>query len=207
MRPKLSSRSASKLTLGRAKIIEAPSEFLDETTETLRRWRYLSMKVAFNGLEQRAKSNMQSPSEGYQAGIWIVLEQASEPDKQVAKARFREGLQEPRRPIRSNHRDLKQVGWIKSFAKDSHQRSALKRWPQFKQRCARIWSRISRRRARPAGSSTATNAAAFGGGRPEIKLRSNPSIERTSSGSGACNLSCAPFLCFFRCALEERPTF
>ena len=59
-------------TSRQAKIIEAQSEFLDETTETLWRWRYLSMKVAFNGLEQREDQYAVSVKE-YEAGIWDVL--------------------------------------------------------------------------------------------------------------------------------------
>jgi hypothetical protein len=55
-----------------AKIIEAQSVFLDEITETLWRWRYLSMKVAFNGLEKREEQYAMSVKE-YEAGIWDVL--------------------------------------------------------------------------------------------------------------------------------------
>jgi hypothetical protein len=54
------------------KIIEAQSTFLDETTETLWRWRYLSMKVAYNGTEQREEQYAASVKE-YEAGIWDVL--------------------------------------------------------------------------------------------------------------------------------------
>ena len=98
MRAKQSSRSAWKLTLGKTKIIEAQSDFLDETTETLWRWRYLSMKVAFNGLEQRARTNMQCLSEGYPAGIWDRA-RASFGTKQAS----REGSL-PRKPTRASSR-------------------------------------------------------------------------------------------------------
>ena len=66
-----------------AKMIEAQSKFLDETTEVLWAWRYLSMKIAFDGhnsLEERyAASNLE-----YQKGIWDVL---SKLRNQTSKAR------------------------------------------------------------------------------------------------------------------------
>ena len=66
-----------------AKMIEAQSKFLDETTEVLWAWRYLSMKIAFDGhnsLEERyAASKLE-----YQKGIWDVL---SKLRNQTSKAR------------------------------------------------------------------------------------------------------------------------
>jgi hypothetical protein len=55
-----------------AKIIEAQSKFLDDTTEILWSWRYLSMKVAFNGSAQREEQYTVAVRE-YEAGIWDVL--------------------------------------------------------------------------------------------------------------------------------------
>lgn len=55
-----------------AKLIEAQSKFLDETTEALWNWRYLSMKVAYNGSESREEQYSLAVS-GYEAGIWDIL--------------------------------------------------------------------------------------------------------------------------------------
>jgi hypothetical protein len=55
-----------------AKIIEAQSQFLDDTTEILWNWRYLSMKVAFNGSQEREEQYAVAVKE-YEAGIWDVL--------------------------------------------------------------------------------------------------------------------------------------
>ena len=55
-----------------AKLIDAQSKFLDDTTEVLWTWRYLSMKVAFNGSEEREEQYAKSVIE-YEQGIWDVL--------------------------------------------------------------------------------------------------------------------------------------
>jgi hypothetical protein len=64
-------RSEAELSR-QAKLIEAQSKFLDDTTEILWTWRYLSMKVAFNGSEEREEQYAKSVSE-YEEGIWDVL--------------------------------------------------------------------------------------------------------------------------------------
>jgi len=55
-----------------AKLIDAQAKFLDETTEAVWAWRYLSMKVAFNGSEQR-ESQYAAAVKEYEAEIWNVL--------------------------------------------------------------------------------------------------------------------------------------
>ena len=55
-----------------ARLIDAQSKFLDDITETLWKWRYLSMKVAFNGSEQREEQYALAVKE-YETGIWDVL--------------------------------------------------------------------------------------------------------------------------------------
>lgn len=55
-----------------AKLIEAQARFLDETTEVLWNWRYLSMKVAYNGDGRREEQYAASVA-AYEAGIWDVL--------------------------------------------------------------------------------------------------------------------------------------
>jgi hypothetical protein len=55
-----------------AKTIEAQSKFLDDTTEALWSWRYLSMRVAYNGSEGREDEYAKSVS-AYLSGIWDVL--------------------------------------------------------------------------------------------------------------------------------------
>jgi len=55
-----------------AKLIDAQSKFLDDTTESLWAWRYLSMKVAFNGSEEREEQYAKAVTE-YEGQIWDVL--------------------------------------------------------------------------------------------------------------------------------------
>lgn len=65
------------------KLIDAQSRFLDETTEALWNWRYLSMKVAYNGAESRDEQYTLAVS-GYEAGIWDTLNRIR---SQTSKAR------------------------------------------------------------------------------------------------------------------------
>ena len=55
-----------------AKLLETQSKYLDETAEALWNWRYLSMKVAFNGSEGR-EADYQTAATEYQRAIWDVL--------------------------------------------------------------------------------------------------------------------------------------
>jgi hypothetical protein len=55
-----------------SKVIDAQAKFLDDTTEVLWNWRYLSMKVGFNGSEEREEQYATSVTE-YEAGIWDSL--------------------------------------------------------------------------------------------------------------------------------------
>jgi hypothetical protein len=56
-----------------ARVIEAQSKFLDEITETLWRWRYLSMKVAFYGGENHEAASFEAAFKEYDSQIWDVL--------------------------------------------------------------------------------------------------------------------------------------
>jgi hypothetical protein len=55
-----------------AKVIEAQSKFLDEITETLWNWRYLSMKVAYYGMGDQGPSYAAARKD-YDLQIWDVL--------------------------------------------------------------------------------------------------------------------------------------
>jgi hypothetical protein len=55
-----------------AKIIEAQSKFLDDITETLWNWRYLSMKVAYYGMGDHGPSYAAARKD-YDLQIWDVL--------------------------------------------------------------------------------------------------------------------------------------
>jgi hypothetical protein len=55
-----------------AKIIEAQSKLLDDMTETLWKWRYLSMKVAYYGMGDRGPSYATALKD-YDLQIWDVL--------------------------------------------------------------------------------------------------------------------------------------
>src|SRR5262249_13958543 len=55
-----------------AKVIEAQSKFLDDITETLWNWRYLSMKVAYYGMGDQGPSYA-AARKGYDLQIWEVL--------------------------------------------------------------------------------------------------------------------------------------
>jgi hypothetical protein len=74
------------------KLIEAQSKFLDDTTEAVWAWRYLSMKVAFNGAEQREAQYALARKE-YEAGIWDVLarirNQTSKSQRLVSETGYR----------------------------------------------------------------------------------------------------------------------
>src|SRR5262245_60219459 len=54
------------------KVIEAQSKFLDEITETLWNWRYLSMKVAYYGVGDQGPSHADA-RKVYDLQIWDVL--------------------------------------------------------------------------------------------------------------------------------------
>ena len=54
------------------KIIEAQSELIDDITKTLWEWRYLSIKVAYYGVEHQ-KSLYTAARKDYEARIWDVL--------------------------------------------------------------------------------------------------------------------------------------
>lgn len=66
-----------------AKLIDAQSNFLDETTEVLWAWRYLSMKVAYDGSAPVDDLYAASVLE-YQKGIWGILSRLR---NQTSKAR------------------------------------------------------------------------------------------------------------------------
>ena len=66
-----------------AKLIDAQSNFLDETTEVLWAWRYLSMKVAYDGSTPVDDLYAASVLE-YQKGIWGILSRLR---NQTSKAR------------------------------------------------------------------------------------------------------------------------
>jgi hypothetical protein len=66
-----------------AKLIDAQSNFLDETAEVLWAWRYLSMKVAYDGSAPVDDLYAASVLE-YQKGIWGILSRLR---KQTSKAR------------------------------------------------------------------------------------------------------------------------
>lgn len=66
-----------------AKLIDAQSNFLDETTEVLWAWRYLSMKVAYDGSSPVDHLYAASVLE-YQKGIWGILSRLR---NQTSKAR------------------------------------------------------------------------------------------------------------------------
>ena len=66
-----------------SKVIDAQAKFLDDTTEVLWNWRYLSMKVAFNGSHEREEQYAKSVAE-YEAKIWDSL---SKLRKQASKSR------------------------------------------------------------------------------------------------------------------------
>ena len=55
-----------------AKVIEAQSKFLDDITETLWNWRYLSMKVAYYGMGDEGPSYTAARKD-YELHIWDVL--------------------------------------------------------------------------------------------------------------------------------------
>src|SRR5947209_511654 len=55
-----------------AKVIEAQSKFLDEITETLWSWRYLSMKVAYYGMGDQGPLYAAARKD-YELQIWDVL--------------------------------------------------------------------------------------------------------------------------------------
>jgi hypothetical protein len=55
-----------------AKVIDAQSKFLDEITETLWSWRYLSMKVAYYGMRDQGPSYA-AVRKDYELQIWDVL--------------------------------------------------------------------------------------------------------------------------------------
>jgi len=55
-----------------AKVIEAQSKFLDDLTETLWTWRYLSMKVAYYGMGDEGPSYAAARKD-YELQIWDVL--------------------------------------------------------------------------------------------------------------------------------------
>jgi hypothetical protein len=55
-----------------AKVIEAQSKFLDDLTETLWNWRYLSMKVAYYGMGDEGPSYAAARKD-YELQIWDVL--------------------------------------------------------------------------------------------------------------------------------------
>jgi hypothetical protein len=65
------------------KIIEAQSQFLDEITEILWSWRYLSIKVTFNADDIRGAHYAAAVTE-YESEIWDVL---SKLRKQISKSR------------------------------------------------------------------------------------------------------------------------
>jgi hypothetical protein len=53
-------------------LIDAQAKFLDDTTEVLWNWRYLSMKVAYNGSQEYEEQYAKSVAD-YEAGIWDTL--------------------------------------------------------------------------------------------------------------------------------------
>ncbi|HQR10290.1 MAG TPA: hypothetical protein PLW68_03085 [Casimicrobiaceae bacterium] len=66
-----------------ARLIDAQSNFLDETTEVLWAWRYLSMKVAYDASTPVDEMYAASVLE-YQKGIWDILSRLR---NQTSKAR------------------------------------------------------------------------------------------------------------------------
>jgi len=66
-----------------AKVVEAQSKFLDDITETLWNWRYLSMKVAYYGMGDQGPSYATARKD-YELQVWDVLSRLR---NQISKSR------------------------------------------------------------------------------------------------------------------------